>query len=188
MEKADLLESLRTLAEAVELSCKADEPKDAGEIVSGILDETDINCAYETVRKMVNAITHHSEDAKKSLAKCLKEDGWTGDQCDGAVLNLKVADPGVPMGRVAQSLYEGLNVEQKELLLELLSEMVPFLLNDMDIHVNGLEEIVDDSTLEEWAEEHGWKHPDRDSIADFAEDMGSSEVRDFVVEYIQDNL
>lgn len=187
MEKADLLESLRTLAEAVEMSCKADEA-DASEIVRDILEETDISCTYETVRKIVNAIAHHSDSAKMALAKCLKEDGWTGDQCDGAVLNLKVTELGVPMGRVAQDLYEGLGHEQKELLLELVSELIPLFLRDEDLHVNELSDIVDDSSLEEWASENGWKHPDHDSISDFVEDMGSSEVRDFVVEYIQDNL
>lgn len=188
MEKADLLESLRTLAEAVEMSCKADEAKDAGEIVQDILDDTDISCVYETVRKIVSAVVSYSDSTKMSFAKCVKEDGWTDGQCDGAVLNLKAIDTDVPMGRVAQDLYNGLDQQKKELLLELVSELIPLLLNDMDIHVNGLEEIVDDSSLEEWAEEHGWKHPDKDSISDFVEDMGSSEVRDFVVEYIQDNL
>ena len=187
MEKADLLESLRALAEAVEMSCKIDVT-DAGAVVHDILDNTEASNAYETVRKIVSAITHHSDSAKMALAKCLKEDGWTGDKCNGAALNLKAIDTDVPMGRVAQDLYEGLDQHQKELLLELASELIPLFLRDEDLRVNGLEEIVDDDSLEEWAQEHGWKHPDKDSIADFVEDMRSSEVRDFVVEYIQDNL
>lgn len=187
MEKADLLESLRTLAEAVEMSCKIDVT-DAGAIVNDILDETDINCTYETVRKIVNAITHYSDSTKMSLAKCLKEDGWTDGQCDGAALNLKAIDTDVPMGRVAQDLYSGLDQHQKELLLELASELIPLFLRDEDLHVNELSDIVDDSSLEEWASENGWKHPEKDSISDFVEDMRCSEVRDFVVEYIQDNL
>ena len=193
MEKADLLESLRTLAEAVDMSCKADEPKDAGEIVQGILDETDINCAYETVRKIVSTITHYSDSTKMSFAKCLKDDGWADNgwasgECNGAVLNLKVAELGVPMAREAQNLYNGLGQKQKELLLSLVTELIPLLLQDEDVHVNGIEDIVDSSDLEEWAEENDWKHPDKDSIDDFVDSMPSSSVRDWVVDYIESNL
>jgi len=74
------------------------------------------------------------------------------------------------------------------LLLELASNLIPFFLRDEDLHVNELSDIIDDSSLAEWAHDNGWKHPEVDSISDFVEDMGSSEVRDFVVEYIQDNL
>ena len=187
MNKAELLESIKCLSEIVEKSCK-DDVLDAGDIVRSVLDETDIDCTYETVRKMVSAITHYSDSTKMSLAKCLKEDGWTDGQCDGAVLNLKAIDTNVPLSIVARDLYDGLDQHQKELLLELASNLIPFFLRDEDLHVNELSDIIDDSSLAEWAHDNGWKHPEVDSISDFVEDMGSSEVRDFVVEYIQDNL
>lgn len=192
MDKAELLESLKCLSGIVEKSCSDDVTAvDAGAAVTDILDDTDVCCMYETVRAIVSAVTSYSDSARMSFAKCVNEDGWAeGENSSaGPGVCLKVAGLGAPVAQQAQRLYSGLRGEQKELLFDVIVELIPLLLQDGDLQeIGSIGDFVDESELEAWASDNGWKHPDKDSISDFANGADGNEVRDWVVEYIQDNL
>ena len=204
MDKAELLESLKTLTEAVEKSCN-DGAQDAGEIVTDILDDTDISCTYETVRKIVSAIVHYSDSTKMSFAKCINEDGWAKigeevpiDTVVSALETMQIGD----MRKACRDLVDeliGRNVALCNMFFDALKEHQIYAADtdpfneaaqewaeQHDYFKQGSEEFED--AAHEWADDNGLYDIKDFSFEDLADKYESSEVRDFVVAYIEEHL
>lgn len=183
MDKKELLDNLRTLTEAVEKSCNDDET-DVGKIVEGILDNTDISCVYETVRKIVSAVVSYSDSTKMSFAKCINEDGWIKA---GDVMSCKTV-----ASTIANMTLDSQKEEAIGSLIDALEESagtnsaLARALEKQGYVQKGSGEF--DDLAKEWAEDNDWIYLDDWSFEDLADRFDNSTVRDFVVEYIQDNL